>query len=79
MKTYQPWTINLLSMMQHNAGSLLWLTQRLSYQYHSQSDYTCVTAVTLCFALAQLLDQAGQLLHLLGWTMFPRVLFIIMF
>ena len=70
MNTYQPWTVNLISLIQHNAACIVWLTQRLSHQYHSQSNFSCVTAVVICLALAQLLDQTCQLLHLIGKTTF---------
>ena len=69
MNTYQPWTVSFIELMKHNASAVVWLIQRLSNQFHSRSDFTSVTTVTLCFALAQLMDQAGHLLHLLGITM----------
>ena len=66
MTPYQPWMLNFLEMIQHNAAVLLWFTRRISQQYQAQSDHTIVSIVAFSLAISQLAEQSFILLHLLG-------------
>ena len=66
MSSYQPWMQGYLSMVQHNAAVILWLTRRISQQYHAQSDQIIGSIVCFSLSIAQLAEQSFVLLHLLG-------------
>ena len=66
MSSYQPWVINHLDMLHHNAAVMLWFTNRITQQYHARSEHLVVTLTCFALALAQLSSQVFELLHLIG-------------
>lgn len=66
MTTYQPWMTSLIDMVRHNSAVMVWFSNRISQQYHSQSDHLVVTLTCFALALSQLAAQVFDLLHLIG-------------
>ena len=66
MTTYQPWTLSYIDLLQHNAAVMVWFTNRISQQFHAQSEHLVVTLTCFVLALAQLSEQAFEVLHLIG-------------